>query len=45
MLQIVASLTYDSWGIIYNRNMFIAHATGDNLMELQILDYTEKTWL
>ncbi len=28
MLQIVASLTNDSRGIIYDRNMFIVQATG-----------------
>ena len=28
LLQIVASLTDDSRGVIYNRNMFIVQATG-----------------
>ncbi len=26
-LKIVASLTDDSWGFIYDRNVFIVHAT------------------
>ncbi len=30
MLQIVVSLTDDSWGIINDRNMFIVQATGVN---------------
>ncbi len=40
MLQIVASLTNDSRGTIYDCNMFIVHATGwlfDDFSEVDIL--------
>ncbi len=33
-LQIVASLTGDSWGIIYNYNVFIVQATGCQISNL-----------
>ncbi len=35
-LLIVASLTDDSRGIIYDRNMFIVQATGDSSFKLLI---------
>jgi hypothetical protein len=34
MLQIVASLTDDSTGIIYNRNIFTMQATDENTKKL-----------
>ncbi len=34
MLQIVASLTYDSRGIIYNHNLFIVQSSGVNVIKL-----------
>ncbi len=52
MLQIVASLTDDSWGIIYSCNVFIGEATdeyddtiGDSRVMLQIVaSLTDDSW-
>jgi hypothetical protein len=32
-IQIEASLADDSWGIIYNHNIFIVQATGVNILK------------